>query len=196
MKIKHYITMGTIIALPFLAISCNAKNNNNSNKTEFNINTKDEINTNNKFKEDVNRDNGLIGTELRAAVDNAIKNSTFTMTDFANNDYNSLSTIEKDEYVKTMWKNIQKWFKDTLDYAGRPTFYAETLDNPEFSKYFKIFIPDLSYFRNNHEFHCYFGYDPQKRDLFYYFKIKCLDGKQTEGHQTVYLQLPGLDNED
>ncbi|WP_129694752.1 hypothetical protein V2E25_02980 [Mycoplasmopsis arginini] len=153
--------------------------------------------TNEKTKVDqfidpsVNRDNSLIGEELARRVSEVLQNVSFTFTDFAKNEYNQKSNdIEKDNYIRDLWEKMTEWFSEHEGIDNRYNFLPEDLKNEEFNKYLNVYIPNLEYFAGNHEVHCYFAYDSETRNIYYYFKIKCLDGKQTEGSGTVYLALP------
>ncbi|MDC8920303.1 hypothetical protein [Metamycoplasma hyosynoviae] len=140
--------------------------------------------------EDVNRDEGLIGEELAQKVREVIENAAFKMTDFAKKEYQILkSSTQKDKYIQDLWEKIKVWFKDSKDSLGRYVFYAESLSHPDFSKYLDVYIPNLRYFAGNHIVYCYFDWNAEKRNIYYYFKIRCLDGKQTEGSGKVFLDL-------
>ncbi|WP_427867526.1 hypothetical protein [Mycoplasmopsis arginini] len=139
----------------------------------------------------VNRDNSLIGEELARRVSEVLQNVSFTFTDFAKNEYNQKANdIEKDNYIRDLWEKMTEWFSEHEEIDNRYNFFPEDLKNEEFNKYLNVYIPNLEYFAGNHEVHCYFAYDSETRNIYYYFKIKCLDGKQTEGSGTVYLALP------
>ncbi|WP_369085985.1 hypothetical protein AB5V95_00690 [Metamycoplasma spumans] len=191
MKIKKNILVALSsisITMPIIAISCSVKEKQDSDKNIVSENSLPTINS---------IDRGLIGEELKARVAEVIQESTFSLTDKAKKEYESLSKIERDEYILKLWEKIQNdWFNDNRDHLERPAFDAYTVNKDGFSEYLNIHIPNLFYFENNHEFHCYFGYNAETRNLFYYFKIKCLDGKQTEGDKFVYLDLPGSDSND
>ncbi|BAP39424.1 hypothetical protein [Metamycoplasma canadense] len=139
----------------------------------------------------IDRDGSLIGEQLRLVVDHTIKNSSFDLSEEEKKEYNKLEDeTKKDEYKRRLWKKIGKLFKKHLNKTTqRYNFSPSDLKNEEFKKYFNIYIPNLVYFAGNHEVHCYFGWDSQQRNIYYYFKIKCLDGRQTEGNATIFLNL-------
>ncbi|AXE60943.1 hypothetical protein DA803_02505 [[Mycoplasma] phocae] len=181
-KILISLLATQFVALPIAMVACN------------NTNKKTETTTNNFDKSDVNREGSLIGDELREKVNDVIKNSSFTFTDLAKEEYNALnSPIKKDQYIKSLWEKITKWFASSKDHLDRFAFLPETLRNPEFRKYLNVNIPNLEYFVGNHEVHCYFDYDETQRNIYYHYKIKCLDGRQNEGQGDVFLNL-GQDN--
>ncbi|MBN0970418.1 hypothetical protein [Mycoplasma phocoeninasale] len=186
-KIIMALLSSQFIALPIIMVACN--NKGADKKTNHPTDTID-VRGNNFHASDVNREGSLIGEELTKRVNEVIENSTFKLTDLAKKEYSALgSQIEKDNYIKKLWENITKWFSDAKDQLNRYGFIPDTLKNPEFQKYMEVYIPNLEYFVGNHEVHCYFDYDESQRNIYYHYKIKCLDGRQNEGQGDVFLDL-------
>ncbi|WP_330463363.1 hypothetical protein [Metamycoplasma gateae] len=139
----------------------------------------------------VDRDNALIGERLVQKVEEVIKNAKLSFNEVGLREFlEQEDDISKDRYISDLWEKITVWLSEHKGLNDRYHFFPEDLKNEELVKYLNIYIPNLEYFAGNHEVHCYFGYDSETRNIYYYFKIKCLDGKQTEGDGTVYLTLP------
>ncbi|MGX9394844.1 hypothetical protein ACWXVP_00380 [Mycoplasma sp. 1781] len=183
--LKLFLSATPVITGAILLTSCSQTTNKQEKDSG--------VQQSNSIDASINRDGSLIGEELRAKVNDTIANANFTMTDKARDEYSSLTDdIARDEYINGLWEKIIKWFSKNQNSDDKDRFFftPEDLRNADFNEYIKVYIPNLEYFAGNHNVKCYFGYNSEKRNIFYFFKIKCLDGKQTEGHGFVDLTLP------
>ncbi|MBU4692306.1 hypothetical protein KQ875_01685 [Mycoplasma zalophi] len=172
------VVLSSIASVSLVTISCN-----NEKKTSEPVVNKNIINN-----DDVNRDEGLIGEELVQRVAEVKTNSTLTMSKEARQEYESLSVIQKDKYIHNLWQKIREWFADyKIKGQEHYSFTPLTLQNSEFQKKLNVYIPNLEYFVGNHNVFCYFAFSEEKRDIYFYYKIKCLDGRQTEGSGEIFL---------